>query len=119
MSQYDEIFANGVKLPSPTAFNVNDEIIWSADTGRLYHGDMFGSVVNEKKTISIKWEFLPAIDVMTIKRNCCAGFFTFTYYDGSTWQTIQVYRGTITQERMHTTGVTTYYRSVTLDIIEK
>lgn len=34
--------AGGVVLPAPVSITVNDEIIWSADTGRTMSGQMVG-----------------------------------------------------------------------------
>ena len=45
--------AGGVVLPAPVSITVNDEIIWSADTGRTMSGQMVGEAVAEKKLLSM------------------------------------------------------------------
>ena len=40
--------AKGVQLPSPVSMSTNDELIWTADTGRLMDGTMVGEIVAEK-----------------------------------------------------------------------
>lgn len=116
-----EVFkANNVTLPSPTAVSINDEIIWTAETGRLYNGTMFGSVIAQKKTVSLTWEYLTAAEMLLIKNNCVGGFFPFTFTDDGTTQTIQVYRGTLAKERLAPTGDgVVRYKKVTVDLIEQ
>ena len=41
--------SGNVVLPAPVEMAVNDEIIWSSDTGRTLDGTMMGDVVAEKK----------------------------------------------------------------------
>lgn len=41
--------ANGVALPAPTVIKIDNEIIWSSNTGRTSSGAMAGDVVAEKK----------------------------------------------------------------------
>ena len=50
--------ANGVALPAPTVIKIDNEIIWSSNTGRTSSGTMAGDVVAEKKTITIEWGVL-------------------------------------------------------------
>lgn len=50
------LWSGDVILPAPTTLSVNDEIIWSSDTGRTLSGYMVGSVIAEKKNLSIKWD---------------------------------------------------------------
>lgn len=116
-----EVFkANGVVLPSPTAITINDEIVWTSDTGRIFNGTMFGAVITEKKTINITWEYLTAAEMLLIKNNCCAGFFPFTFVDDGATQTITVYRGTLAKERLAPTGDgVVRYKKVTVDLIEQ
>ena len=63
-----EVFkANGVVLPSPTAITINDEIVWTSDTGRIFNGTMFGAVITEKKTINITWEYLTESKIIAVR----------------------------------------------------
>ena len=50
--------AGGIVLPAPVSITINDELIWTSDTGRLMNGLMVGEVVAEKKNISLKWGIL-------------------------------------------------------------
>jgi hypothetical protein len=52
------IWSGNTTLPAPTSLSVNDEIIWSSDTGRTLSGRMVGDPVAQKKTVSLKWEYL-------------------------------------------------------------
>ena len=47
-----------VELPAPVSMSVADEIIWSSDTVRNLTGSMVVDVVEEKKNLSIKWNWL-------------------------------------------------------------
>jgi hypothetical protein len=116
-----EVFkARGVTLPSPTAVTINDELIWTAETGRLYNGAMFGSVIAQKKTVSLTWEYLTAAEMLLIKNNCTGGFFSFTFVDDGTTQSITVYRGTLVKERLAPTGDgIVRYKKVTVDLIQQ
>ncbi len=107
-------------LPDPVSVSVNDEIIWSSDTGRTLSGMMIGDVVAEKKTVNIKWGILPEADVVLIKRMLIAGFFPFTFRDDGMKITIESYRGTLAKEHLGYVGDGIYYyRSVSVDIIQR
>ena len=41
--------AGDIVLPAPVAISVNDELIWSSDTGRLMDGTMAGEVIAQKR----------------------------------------------------------------------
>lgn len=112
--------AGAVTLPSPTSLTVADEIIWSSDTGRALDGTMWGAVIAEKKNLSIKWEYLTETKMLTIKNALTAGFFSFTFPDDGTATTITGYRGTLSKELLGRLGDgITYYKTVTVDIIQK
>ena len=75
----DILKAGGVVLPAPVSISVNDEIIWTSDTGRTMDGTMVGDPVADKKTVSIKWGVLPESEVALIKRTLVAGFFRLPF----------------------------------------
>lgn len=106
-------------LPSPTALTVGDEIIWTSDTGRTLSGLMVGDVVAEKKSISIKWEFLTESEFLKIRNSMVAGFFTFSFHDDGTELTITSYRSTLSKDYLGYYGGTHYYRTVTVDITQR
>ena len=61
------LWSGSTTLPAPTSLSVNDEIIWTSDTGRTLAGLMVGAVVAQKKNLSIKWEFLTEAQVKRLK----------------------------------------------------
>lgn len=106
-------------LPSPVSMTINDEIIWSADTGRTLDGTMIGDVIAEKKNVSIKWAWLTEAEVANIKSKLIAGFYPLTFHDDGVDQTMESYRGTLSKEVGGDIGGVFYYRSVSVDIIQR
>lgn len=112
--------AGGVDLPAPVSMSVSDEIIWSSDTGRALDGTMLGDVVAEKKTISLKWAWLPEDQVATLKAALTVGFFPVTFRDAGVVQTIESYRGTLSKEVGGNLGDGEFwYKSVSVDIVQR
>lgn len=107
-------------LPAPVSISVNDEIIWTSDTGRTLDGTMVGDAVAEKKTVSIKWGILTEAELVTIKRTLTTGFFPFSFHDDGIDITIEAYRGTLSKEQIGelSDGIF-YYRNATVDIIQR
>lgn len=89
---------NGTELPAPTEISVDDEIIWSSNTGRVASGNMVGDVVTEKKNLTIKWGVLQESEIALIKNNLITGFFPFSFRDNGVDLTVTVYRGTLSKE---------------------
>ena len=112
--------AGNVQLPSPVSISTNDELIWTADTGRLMNGAMVGEVVAEKKTVSLKWGILTETEMLLIKNNMTGGFFNFTFHDDGVDMTIEVYRGTMAKERLPDVGDgVVRYKTVSVDVIQR
>lgn len=112
--------AGGTVLPSPTSLSVADEILWSSDTGRTLSGYMIGDAIAEKKTLSIKWEYLTDEDVKLIKTQLCPGWFTCEFHDSGVDFKIDSYRGTLTKEHLGYIGDGKYYyKSVSVDIVQR
>ena len=42
------LWSGSVVLPAPVSLSVNDELIWTSDTGRTLSGRMVGDVIAEK-----------------------------------------------------------------------
>lgn len=101
------------------SMNVNDEIIWSPDTGRTLSGWMIGDVIAEKKNISLKFVWLTEAQVKILKQTLRAGFFTFRFRDCGENHEIPVYRGTMAKEAAGYIGDIFYYRAVSVDIIQR
>lgn len=112
--------AGSVVLPAPVSISVNDELIWSSDTGRTMSGTMVGEVIAEKKTVSIKWGVLSESELLLIKKGIIKGFFPITFRDDGIDMTITGYRGTLSKEQLGrlADGIF-YYRSVSVDVIER
>lgn len=111
---------NGVELPAPTSITVDDEIIWSSNTGRSSSGIMIGDVVANKKTLNIKWGVLREEEISKIKNNLISGFFPLTFRDDGIDITIDTYRGTLSKEQIGllTDGIF-WYKSASVKIVQK
>lgn len=116
----DILKAGDIVLPSPVSISINDELIWTSDTGRLMDGTMAGEVVAEKKTISIKWGVMPESDIVLIKSGIVTNFFPVTFRDDGVDMTITTYRGTMSKEQIGRLGDGIFwYRSAAVDLIER
>lgn len=109
-----------INLPSPVKMSVDDEIIWSSDTGRALDGIMMGDVVAEKKNLGIEWAWLTEQEATLIKNNLIAGFFPITFRDYGIEVTIESYRATISKDVGGNIGDGNfYYKSVSTSIIQR
>jgi hypothetical protein len=106
-------------LPAPTSMTVNDEIIWSEDTGRTLNGTMVGEAIAEKKTIGLKWEWLTEDEVKLLKNSLVIGFFPLTFHDAGKDHTLTTYRGTLSKEHAWEISGVYYYKSVSVDIVQR
>lgn len=111
---------NGVALPSPTSIQIDDEIIWSFDSGRDLSGLFSGDVIAQKKTITIGWGVLPEKAVKLIQEKLCAGYFPVTFWDTGQFLTIEAYRGTLSKVALGQIGDGIfYYKSVSCKIVQR
>ena len=112
--------AGGIVLPAPVSMTINDELIWTSDTGRLMNGTMAGEVVAEKKNISLKWGILTEAEMSQIRSKIVNGFFPVTFHDDGIDMTVTVYRSTLSKEVLGrlSDGIF-YYKSVSVDLIER
>lgn len=109
-----------VKLPTPDSITVNDEIIWSSNTGRTSSGKMIGDVITEKNTFSVSWTGLRTeAEYKKIKNSLIAGFFPVKIQIDSDAVEITSYRGTLTARARGKIGDIYYYDSIAADIIEQ
>lgn len=112
--------SGGVALPAPVSMSVNNEIIWTSDTGRLMNGIMVGDVIAEKCTVSIKWGVLTETEMKLIREKLISGFFPFTFRDDGIDITIESYRGTLSKEHLGYIGDGIYYyKSASVEIIQR
>lgn len=121
--------ANTVSLlPSPTSVTRTDEIIWSSTTGRNANGKMVGDLKARKRTYEIHWGVLTSAEMTTVRnalRHSTAktkksGYFYFavaTTLANAKSSAINVYRSEIKAE-MFTSGSDTYYKDVSVSIIQ-
>lgn len=114
-----EIRGNGTLLPSPDAITAADEIIWSADTGRSASGKMLGDVIAEKETFNVEWGVLTKAEYGVIRSALLSGFHPFAITIDGTTDTITSYRGTLTAPLLGTFGGVTYYKGVTVSVIQQ
>lgn len=112
--------AGEIILPAPVSITINDELIWTSDTGRTMDGTMVGEVVAEKKNISIQWGVLSEAEIILIKKGITKGFFPITFRDDGIDMTITAYRGTLSKEQIGrlSDGIF-WYRKATVDLIER
>lgn len=112
------IEAGGIALPDPVSISIDDEIIWSEDTGRTLNGLMVGDVVTEKKKVNIEWGILKQSEVDKIKEYLVSGFFAVRFPELNI--TLSAYRGTISAEHIGKLGDGFYwYRKVSVGIVER
>lgn len=120
MAAQEVLRAGGIVLPSPVSLTINDELIWSSETGRTLSGLMVGEIITGKKNIGIKWEFMTEEDMLLIKKNMASNFFPFSFHDDGVELTIESYRGTLGKEVLGSLGDGHFwYRSVSVDVIQR
>lgn len=111
--------AGSVVLPAPVSISINNEIIWTSDTGRTLSGRMIGDVVATKETLSIKWGVLTEEQATLLKRYLVPGFFPLTFHDVGEDVTMESYRGTLALNQLGYPGGKLYYESASVDIIQR
>lgn len=112
--------AGGVNLPSPTEISIDNEIIWSSDSGRDLSGLFAGDVIAEKKTVTVQWEYLTAAEVEVLKTRLCAGYFQLQITDSGGTATMNCYRGTLSTVMLGYIGDgTLYYKSVSCKMVQR
>lgn len=120
MKKGEVLKAGGVVLPSPAQISVDDEIIWTSDTGRTLSGRMVGDVIAEKKNVKLDWEFLTEKEAMLLRKYLTTGFYPVTFRDDGMDITVEVYRGTMSKVHIGDIGDGEYwYRSVSVSLIER
>lgn len=120
LSKKKILWSGSTVLPAPTSLTVNDELVWSSDTGRTLSATMMGDVIAEKKTVSIRWEYITEDDIKTIKSVMINGFFPFSFHDDGVDLTIESYRGTLSKEHLGDIGDGNYYyKTATVDVIQR
>ena len=112
--------AGGTTLPSPTEMSIDDELIWTSDSGRDLSGLFSGDVIAQKKTVSLTWGILTQAEVVTLQTKLCPGYFPLVFTDASGEISIEGYRGTLSKQMLGYIGDGVfYYRSVSVTFVEK
>ncbi len=106
-------------LPSPVSLQVDDEMIWTSDSGRDLSGLFDGDIIAEKKTVTIAWGVLEASEVVTLSNHLCAGFFPLTFRDAGGNLTIESYRATLSKVMLGEVAGVLYYKSVSCKIVQR
>lgn len=113
------IRGGGAVLPSPVSVTAGHEIIWSSNTGRSASGRMIGDVIAEKQTFAITWGVLTRAELETIQAALTSGFYPFSLVEDGTVTTITAYRGTLSAALLGSFGGVTYYKDVTVSVIQQ
>lgn len=112
--------AGGTQLPSPVSIQIDDEIIWSSDSGRDLSGLFSGDVVAQKKTVTIGWGVLTANEVVLLETKLCAGYFPLVFQDATGNVTIESYRGTLSKVMLGYIGDgILYYKSASCKVVQR
>lgn len=118
------LWFNGVAMPDPAlnGVTIKREKIWSKKTGRAANGEMLGTVIAIKDTVSIKWPPLTHAQTALIDSFCSLDFFTVSYIDpasGGATKTVTVYAGTPSYPvYTYVNGIKSYH-GVAVDLIGK
>ena len=110
----------GEALPSPVSIQIDDELIWSSESGRDLSGLFAGDVIAQKKTITIGWGVLPEKAVKLIQEKLCAGYFPVTFWDTGQFLTLASYRGPLSKVALGQIGDGIfYYKSASCKIVQR
>ncbi len=112
----------GASMPGGlVAIKRSDELLWSEGTGRAATtGQMVGSVVARKQSYTLEWGVLTASQYATVRGVAGSGFVSLVItVDGATLADCTVYRGKVDGELLGVIGGTTYYKGVTLELVER
>lgn len=115
------ISLDGTALPGDVVtLKRSDELLWSEGTGRAASdGTMTGSVVAGKQTWEVAWGPVTAAQYAAIRSAASGGFMALSIaLNNSTLAACTVYRGAVGGELMGVFGGVTYYRDVSLQLIE-
>lgn len=113
------ISAGGTQLPSPIEMQVEDEIIWSEDSGRDLSGLFSGDVIATKKAVTVTWGILTEQEVTLIQNRLTAGYVPVTFRDAGSNMTISSYRGTLSKTFLGEFGSVTYFKQVSVKIVQR
>lgn len=112
----------GTRLPEGlVSLSRGSELLWSEGTGRAAaSGLMVGSVVAEKQTYTLTWGVIDQAAYNALIAAFPPGFFAFRVVnDGNVLADIMAYRSTVSGEHIGTHGGKSWWRGVSVDIVER
>lgn len=123
---YKEFYANGVLLPSPSTVNIDNNKIWSDNTGRSVTAKMIGDIIAKKKKFAITWELVKESQLKIIEENLSTiehPFVDFAIRDSETKEdscNIKVYDGVL-KAKMESWlyDGETVYTGVSVELVEQ
>jgi len=114
------LMAGEMQLPSPVSLQIDNELIWSSDSGRDLSGLFSGDIVAEKKALTIGWGVLQAGEVNLIETQLCPGYFPLKFCDAGGIVEIEAYRGTLSKVLLGEFGDGyLYYKSASCKIVQR
>lgn len=119
----EELYFGGVKIRTPTVFQLSNEKIWSQNTDRTASGLMAGDIIAIKKTIHIEWAHASPNEVKTINSfisDIGNAFFTVSFLDEEFERVTKVvYAGTPAYEQWGWDERRQLCRNIAVDLIEQ
>lgn len=117
-----EARVNGAALPGGVvSMKRGDELLWSESTGRSAStGAMTGSVVAKKQSYTLEWGVLTAAQYRSVRNAVGSDYAALEIeVNGAVAVSCTVYRGTVSGELLGVFGGTTYYKGVSIELVEK
>ena len=113
---------DGVEMPVPADLQVQNNKIWSDNTGRSANGKLVGDMGCIKKKLIISWVHLTGEQVALINQyisNVSKPFFSVTFTDETfNEQTCTMYAGDTKYDVLKWVSPMKYLKNVTVDLIE-
>ena len=121
-----EFYANGVKLPSPSALSDDENLIWSDNAGRAITAKMIGDIIALKLKFAITWKLLTKEQFLIIKQNLSTIEHPFVNFrivntdDDTDEYNVTVYSGTLKKKlaQFKLEGQLTY-EEVSTELVEQ
>ena len=113
------IQVDGVDMPAPTDYEIDDEEISKAD--RNAKGLMIKESIAFKIKLNLKWKMLTQSDMSKLRRVKHANFFKVSFIDlDGIRKTKTFYAGTLSAGKMiYKNGKVVYWDDVSMNLIER
>lgn len=120
--EYIGLRFDGVAMPTPSEIRIENNKIWSDNTGRSANGRLVGDMICIKKKIYITWVHLTGTEVDMINAyisNINRPFFDVTIIDETfNYSTYLVYAGDVSYDVLSWDGDLQFTKNVTVNLIE-